>query len=193
MAIAIDRRAFQFSKLLASVSDGLGREDVRGIKNLCYDNIPARKREEIDNGLDIFQVLREKKVIAADNPAFLKELLTEIGRVDLAEKVDEYVQKVLDVGLVEPQKVTECLERGQLMRIATDVGRDWRMLSRYLGLDDTTITSIQLQSQGDLAEASLQSLLRWQKNSGPEKATPRALKAALTEMKLLGIVHTHFQ
>ena len=46
------------------------------------------------------------------------------------------------------------------MRIATDVGRDWRMLSRYLGLDDTTITSIQLQSQGDLAEASLQSLLR---------------------------------
>ena len=35
-------------------------------------------------------------MIAADNPAFLKELLTEIGRVDLAEKVDEYVQKVLD-------------------------------------------------------------------------------------------------
>ncbi len=60
MAIAIDRRAFQFSKLLASVSDGMGRDDVRGITNLCYDSIPAQKREKIDCGLDIFQVLREK-------------------------------------------------------------------------------------------------------------------------------------
>ncbi len=36
------------------------------------------------------------EVITADNPAFLKELLTEIGRVDLAEKVDEYIKKVID-------------------------------------------------------------------------------------------------
>ncbi len=77
MAIAIDRRAFQFSKLLASVSDGLGREDVRGIKNLCYDNIPARKREEIDNGLDIFQVLREK----SEKPYYLILTVQEYMRL----------------------------------------------------------------------------------------------------------------
>lgn len=56
----INRKGFEFSKLLAAISDGLGREDTRGLKNLCYDYIPARKREEIDSGIDIFQVLREK-------------------------------------------------------------------------------------------------------------------------------------
>ncbi len=58
--MAIDRKAFEFSKVLASVSDGLGHEDVRALKNLCYDTIPARKRQEVDSGLDIFQILREK-------------------------------------------------------------------------------------------------------------------------------------
>ena len=33
---------------------------------------------------------------------------------------------------------------------------------------------------------------RWQKEKG-SAATPRVLKAALTEMNLMGIVHTHFQ
>ncbi len=58
--MAINRKAFEFSKLLASVSDGLGREDIRGIVNLCYADLPARIREGADSGLDIFQVLREK-------------------------------------------------------------------------------------------------------------------------------------
>lgn len=65
--MAIDRKAFEFSKLLASVSDGLGREDVRGIKNLCYDNIQARRREEIESGVDIFQILREQ----SEQPLFV--------------------------------------------------------------------------------------------------------------------------
>ncbi len=64
------------------------------------------------------------------------------------------------VGIVEPEKVAESLERGQLIRIAKDVGRDWKMLSRYLGLDDTTIQTINKQSDGDLAEAALDALLR---------------------------------
>lgn len=35
-------------------------------------------------------------MITSDNPAFLKELLNEVGRVDLVEKVEEYVRRVVD-------------------------------------------------------------------------------------------------
>ncbi len=35
-------------------------------------------------------------MITADNPAFLKELLKEIGRLDLVEKVDDYIRRVID-------------------------------------------------------------------------------------------------
>ena len=59
-----------------------------------------------------------------------------------------------------PERVTSTLERSHLIKISADVGRDWKMLSRYLGLDEVTIQTIQQQSQGDLKEAALQSLLR---------------------------------
>ncbi len=36
------------------------------------------------------------EIITADNPAFLKELLSTVSRVDLVEKVEEYVSKVVD-------------------------------------------------------------------------------------------------
>lgn len=64
-------------------------------------------------------------------------------------------------GDLHPQRVTDSLELAQLTRISTDVGKDWKMLGRRLGLDETTISTIHNQSNGDLAEASLQSLLRY--------------------------------
>ncbi len=64
------------------------------------------------------------------------------------------------MGIVEPEKVVESLELNQLMRIANDVGKDWKMLSRYLGLNDITIQTISKQSDGDIAEASLNALLK---------------------------------
>jgi len=57
-------------------------------------------------------------------------------------------------------KVADSLERAQLMRIADDVGSDWKMLSRYLGLEEIAIKTINRQAEGDLREASLQSLLK---------------------------------
>ena len=60
MASRVDRKGFEFRKVLSSVSDGLGRDDVRGLKNLCYDDIAERRREEIDSGLGVFNILIEK-------------------------------------------------------------------------------------------------------------------------------------
>ncbi len=44
--------------------------------------------------------------------------------------------------------------------IATEVGRDWRMLARHLGLDETIIQGIHQANFGDIHEAALQALLR---------------------------------
>ena len=61
MAAQIDRKSLAFKKLLLTISDGLGGENVRSLKNLCYEYLSAQQREQITNGFDIFNVLREQR------------------------------------------------------------------------------------------------------------------------------------
>ena len=58
------RVKLEFRKVLGRISDGLGTENVRALKNLCYDSISERKREEIDSGIHLFNVLIEEGAIA---------------------------------------------------------------------------------------------------------------------------------
>ena len=46
--------------LSVQVSDGLGGENLRALKNLCYDLIPKPQLEAIENGLEVFNALIEK-------------------------------------------------------------------------------------------------------------------------------------
>ena len=104
------RVKLEFRKVLGRISDGLGLEDVSALKNLCYDSISERKREEINNGISLFNVLIERGIcthefftmhvttkalglISAEKPQLLTELLDEIGRKDLSALVKSYVQK----------------------------------------------------------------------------------------------------
>lgn len=54
------RKKLEFRKVLGRINDGLGNENVRDLKNLCYDHIPERKREDIDSGILLFNVLIER-------------------------------------------------------------------------------------------------------------------------------------
>ena len=42
------------------MSDGLGAENLKALKNLCYDFIPKTQLDTIDVGLDVFNVLIEQ-------------------------------------------------------------------------------------------------------------------------------------
>ena len=42
------------------ISDGLGAENLRALKNLCYDDITKPQFESMETGLDIFNALIEK-------------------------------------------------------------------------------------------------------------------------------------
>ena len=52
------------------------------------------------------------------------------------------------------------LDSVSLGKIAKDVGREWKMLARHLGLSEPDIQAIHQANMFDLHEASLQSLLR---------------------------------
>lgn len=184
------RDKLRFRKLLGSLSDGLGSQNLRELKNLCYDNIGEQKREQVSDGLALFNVLLEQELITREKPQYLCVLLDEIGRKDLSSKVQDYI-KSLAVEEVEPDTALYELDFSHLKVISAEVGKDWKMLARHLRLDEITIQSIHSENGGNLHEASLQALLRWQSLSG-DNATPRALKKALTDMRLMAIVHKHF-
>lgn len=100
------------------ISDSLGAENLRALKNLCYDCISKPQYEAVETGLDIFNALIEKSelpwwlypcinrfkapkhsctslsaLIDANNVAFLCELLDEIGRKDLTDEVKLYIER----------------------------------------------------------------------------------------------------
>ena len=56
----VDRKKFEFRKVLGRVSDGLGGDGVDALKNLCYDMIGERRRESVDSGISLFNALIEE-------------------------------------------------------------------------------------------------------------------------------------
>ena len=62
--------------VLLQVSDGLGSENVKALKNLCYDFIPKPQLETIDVGLDVFNALIEQsKYIQQGDASLLSAFL----------------------------------------------------------------------------------------------------------------------
>ena len=61
--MAVDRKKFEFRKLLGRVSDGLGLDNVQALKNLCYDMLGERRRESIDSGVTLFNALIEEGML----------------------------------------------------------------------------------------------------------------------------------
>lgn len=59
-----------------------------------------------------------------------------------------------------PVTVVDKLEFKHLKLISEEVGRDWRMLGRHLGLDEATLESINQAHFSDLKEAAYQTLLK---------------------------------
>ena len=59
----MDRKKFEFRKLLGRVSDGLGLDNVQALKNLCYDMLGERRRESIDSGVTLFNALIEEGML----------------------------------------------------------------------------------------------------------------------------------
>ncbi|KAL5506854.1 hypothetical protein EMCRGX_G008604 [Ephydatia muelleri] len=184
-----NRRKLEFKKLLIRLGEKMSAKDEENIRFLYEEDM----NQDVSKPTDLFRELLQKDKISHETPGALSAIYRNIGRIDLAIEVEQWSEVMEANRGVVPQNtfVGEALDDRLLNSVAREIGRDWKMLSRHLGLDETSIQSIQQAHFADLHEASYQALLRWKKDYGA-KATPRAFKRALTEMKLMGIVHTYF-
>lgn len=181
-----------FKALLLRVSNKLTSDNLKDLKHLLKDQIPTSKIETATQGTDLFQALSEKDFISQEKTGFLEQLMDLIDRQDLMRVVTEYEEKGALFSQKDKKLRSEVdLNPVTLRELAAEVGKDWKMLARHLGLPETDIQQIQHAHLFDLHEASYQAIVRWQDKQGT-KATVASLRRALSDMKLLGVVHKYF-
>lgn len=82
--------SIQWNAALLEASNKLSNEQLNQLKFLCRDTIGKRELEKIDTGIKLFAVLMERGKLGADNKDYLCQLLTEIQRQDLSEKINGF-------------------------------------------------------------------------------------------------------
>ncbi|XP_069479540.1 FAS-associated death domain protein [Ambystoma mexicanum] len=166
-----------FLPLLHTISINLSESELTSLKFLCREKIPKRKLENVNSGVGLFTILIELKEISSDDVGFIRELLIHIKRQDLVEKLDNYAEN----GSNEAVDQLHPREREQLnaafMVICDNVGRDWKMLIRRLGVPDTKMEGIIAAYPFQMQEQLMQSLKEWQKRKGADARVADLLTA----------------
>ena len=54
------RKQLEFRKMLNRISEAMSSENLKALKHLCYDFIPEAKRDAMEAGVDVFNVLIEQ-------------------------------------------------------------------------------------------------------------------------------------
>ncbi|XP_033484412.1 FAS-associated death domain protein [Epinephelus lanceolatus] len=168
--------ALQFNSVLLEISNQLSAEQLDKLKFLCRDMIGKRDLEKINTGIRLFQLLSERGKLSADNTEWLCQLLVEIKRQDLSDKLNNSESQA---GFNDNQPDEE--ERAKL-DIATEViaeklGRNWRKLGRKLGLNDVKLESISRRHPTELDEIVRELLKEWRKSQGAEARTEKLIQA----------------
>ncbi|XP_076593027.1 FAS-associated death domain protein [Chaetodon auriga] len=168
--------SLQFNAVLLEISNQLSAEQLEQIKFLCRDMIRKRELETIDTGRKLFNILTERGRLGADNKECLCELLREIQRHDLSDKLNRFESQS---GSTDNQPDDE--EKAKL-DIATEVisenlGKSWRKLGRKLGLTDVKLESIYKRHPTELEEMAVELLKEWRKIRGAEARTEELIKA----------------
>ncbi|XP_020796306.1 protein FADD [Boleophthalmus pectinirostris] len=163
-----------FKALLLDISSGLSDKDLESLKYLCGDVIGKRDREKCTTGTQLFQILTERGKLGPDNTGYLCDLLTEVKRLDLCEKLQHFSGDAL----VHTDKLDDAAEV-----LSEHLGRWWRKLGRKLGMSEVKLDSISRKHPTDLEETARELLQQWRKSRG-EQATAEVLIQALRDCDL---------
>uniref|UniRef100_A0A8C0IIS0 FAS-associated death domain protein n=1 Tax=Bubo bubo TaxID=30461 RepID=A0A8C0IIS0_BUBBB len=160
-----------FLTLLHSFSSSLSDTELSSLKFLCRGKIGKRKLESVRSGVELFNILLEQQLIASDKVAFLEGLLASIKREDLVSQLKQFVEE----GEVNaPDDQPDVLLSAAI--ICENVGRDWRMLIRKLGLSEVKIERIVAANPLNLHEQLVQSLREWQRWKGKDAKVADLIK-----------------
>uniref|UniRef100_A0A8C0HH00 FAS-associated death domain protein n=1 Tax=Buteo japonicus TaxID=224669 RepID=A0A8C0HH00_9AVES len=167
-----------FFTLLHSFSSSLSDNELSSLKFLCRGKIGKRKLEAVRSGIELFTILLEQQVITSDKVEFLEGLLKSLKREDLVSQLQQFVEE----GEVndpddEPDVHEKRLQKVAIEVICENVGRDWRMLIRELGLSEVKMDRIVAANPFNLREQLFQSLREWQKWKGKDAKAADLIKA----------------
>ncbi|XP_023682826.2 FAS-associated death domain protein [Paramormyrops kingsleyae] len=172
-----------FASVLLRISDGLKKDHLEAMKFLCSDDIGKKKLEKVDNGIQLFQYLREMQKIGMGNTQYLRTLLTNIKRPDLLEILDEFEKH----GSGPQEDLPDAKEQDKLdiatQLIAENLGKDWRMYGRKLGIKDAKLDHIREKHPYNLQEQVIELIQEWRKMHGA-KASAEDLIQALRKCNL---------
>ncbi|XP_015281003.1 PREDICTED: caspase-10-like [Gekko japonicus] len=96
----------QFRRRLLMVAEGLGREDVEGLKFLCKDLIPFGKLEAMTSARDVFQFLISSDIVNPEDTFVIAELLYRIKHNYLLQKIN-YTKEMVQGNLRLKGQVSE--------------------------------------------------------------------------------------
>ena len=102
----VDGRRVVLSRFLSfqeRLSQEIQKDQLEGLKNLLQDHIPAGILEQCCTARKLFNCMKQKGLLGEDNLGFLEQLLAEVGRADLVERIRNFSkQPSMDVDCDSP-------------------------------------------------------------------------------------------
>ncbi|XP_009498570.2 FAS-associated death domain protein [Phalacrocorax carbo] len=167
-----------FLSLLHSFSQRLSGNELASLKFLCRDKIGKRKLEAVQSGGELFSILLEQQLIASDNVSFLEGLLEGIKREDLISLLKQFAEgREVSSADDQPDPHEKRLQDAAIEVICENVGRDWKMLMRKLGISEVQMERIMAANPYNLHEQLFQSLRVWRKGKGKDAKVLDLIKA----------------
>ncbi|XP_072237200.1 FAS-associated death domain protein [Leuresthes tenuis] len=168
--------AQQFNAVLLDISTQLNADNLDNIKFLVREVIGKRELEKIETGRKLFLALTERGKLAADDTDYLSDLLRQIQRHDLSDKLKSFESQFgpvdNDLDGTEKAKLNDAMEV-----IAANLGKNWRKLGRRLCVSEVKLESISRRHPTDLEETAVELLKEWRKSRGAEARTEELIKA----------------
>ncbi|KAM9147822.1 FAS-associated death domain protein [Pangshura tecta] len=166
-----------FLSLLHSFSMSLSDNELSALKFLCLSKIGKRKLESVKTGSDLFTILLEQREIEREKVDFLQLMIKTIKREDLIMQLQEFIEGGQG-DVVNHLDGKEKRQQNVAFEVICDnVGKNWKMLVRRLGISDTKIDRILAANPYNLQEQLMQSLREWQKWKGKEAKVADLIKA----------------
>ncbi|XP_073230003.1 uncharacterized protein [Porites lutea] len=174
-----------YRSLLLELSNSLTTADLRELKFLCGDVIPAGRLERINQGFELFSALEQLNMLSVENRDFLASKLIAVNRNDLRNKLlgiqgDPNAAGLVPTGTavmlpsnVNNRQVSETL----LHDLVEDLSTSWKMLGRRLGIPEGAITNIDMEHRR-VVEKGMAMFAEWKRRRG-EGATVGVLREAL--------------